>query len=137
MVRAEAVTILPVYLRGVAIGFHASDIQGVSAPRGRFLILLCRLYDETFTLVNSYCTNQGQVSMLLALLRQLGTLCKSKAVLGEDLNILLNPSLDTISLSPIFLCLNLSGSSVDYMNTSWWTCGECCIPLNGIISVIP
>lgn len=55
-----------------------------------------------FTLVNVYAPNQGQISMVLALLRKLGPLAEGMIVLGGDLNIIFNSTLDTTSTSRRF-----------------------------------
>lgn len=96
--------------RGVAIGFHNSltvlAIQVVSDPEGGFLIFKCKI-NILFTLINVYAPNQGQIHMLLALLHTLDNLAEGRIVLGRDLNIILDPLLDTTSTSPHFSLIQL------------------------------
>lgn len=87
--------------RGMAIGFYTlllvSDVQEVNDLGGRFLILKCKMNNTLFTLVNVYASNQGQIPMMLTLSCKLGSLIEGRVVLGGELNIILDPTLDTTS----------------------------------------
>lgn len=98
--------------RGAAIGFHnplpVSDIQVARDSGGRYLILKCKINNIPFTLINVYTPNQGQIHMLLALLCKLDHLAEGRIVLGGDLNIILDPLLDTMSTLPRFFLSQLN-----------------------------
>ncbi|XP_053567766.1 ventricular zone-expressed PH domain-containing protein homolog 1 [Bombina bombina] len=63
-------------------------------PEGRFLVLVCRLNSQLFTLVNVYAPNQGQIKILRRILHLVEGLRQGTLVVGGDFNLVWDPQVD-------------------------------------------
>lgn len=68
-------------------------------PGGRFIILLCDINNETYTIVNIYAPNSRQISFLHKIWRKVERVKKGHIIWCGDFNAIVDPTIDTTSTS--------------------------------------
>uniref|UniRef100_A0A803JQ02 Reverse transcriptase domain-containing protein n=1 Tax=Xenopus tropicalis TaxID=8364 RepID=A0A803JQ02_XENTR len=84
-------------LVGTAIAFQLH--QQLADPSGRYLMLICSINNQVYTLVNLYTPNENQIQFLTKTLTHLMQHRQGKCIVAGDFNNILNPILDISRLN--------------------------------------
>ncbi|XP_068107367.1 alpha-protein kinase 2 isoform X1 [Hyperolius riggenbachi] len=102
---------------GVAILFKRDmNIEVLSTkldPKGRYIILKCKMGDLTFVLINLYAPNERQVAFISKVLAFWQDMDCAAVIVGGDFNVIHSPGLDWLSpnkLAPSAATINLAKS---------------------------
>lgn len=83
--------------KSLAFKLHTSVID----PKGRYIILVCKLNNIMYTLVNLYVPNSGQAPFLKALYQKIDTYRKGSLFICSDFNCVVDRALGCSSLQRV------------------------------------